>query len=171
MFENQIIDGYHRYIAAKAAGAEPVFIEWTGTQEDARRFVVYSNGTRRHLSKAAHAQALMRADIMGSKTIEEIASTVGAGIWEVHDQKQLRQKDPAEADRVAAGKVPAQVAVRKVLNKRNRAQRESYPHILNGTLTRRMYSVLDGTGMTESRFINEAVADKIAAWEKREVER
>ena len=76
--DDAIVDGWHRYIAAKEAGVEPVFQEWKGDGTDVRDFVIYANSTRRHMSKAAHAQALVRSNLgretkMSTKAIARLA--------------------------------------------------------------------------------------------------
>ena len=49
-FEGQILDGRHRYEAAKIAGVQPIYTEFHGTIEEAIALVASENVARRHLS-------------------------------------------------------------------------------------------------------------------------
>lgn len=50
LWEAKILDGRSRHAAAKAAGIEPVFTEFKGSEEQARLFVQTANEERRHLA-------------------------------------------------------------------------------------------------------------------------
>ena len=49
LFERMILDGRNRWIASREADVKPTFVNFTGTQEQARWFVQAANEERRHL--------------------------------------------------------------------------------------------------------------------------
>ena len=49
-YEGKILDGRHRYEASVKAGADPIFVEFQGTKEEAIAYVTSENVARRHLS-------------------------------------------------------------------------------------------------------------------------
>lgn len=51
-YEGKILDGRHRYLAAKEAGVEPVFKEFTGTREDAVGYATTMQHDRGHWNKS-----------------------------------------------------------------------------------------------------------------------
>src|SRR6056297_3200421 len=51
-YEGKILDGRHRYLAAKEAGVEPVFKEFTGTREDAVEYATTMQHDRGHWNKS-----------------------------------------------------------------------------------------------------------------------
>lgn len=48
-YQDAVLDGWHRYCACDQSGTEPKFVEFTGSDAAARRFVVSANLMRRHL--------------------------------------------------------------------------------------------------------------------------
>ena len=104
LYENQIVDGWHRYQAALKAKVTPQFRVWCGERSKLQAFVIYANSTRRHLSKAAHAAALIKARVHGvTMTDKQIERIAGVARATVNEQKRLRDKNPEIADEVAAG--------------------------------------------------------------------
>ncbi|HLE82209.1 MAG TPA: ParB/RepB/Spo0J family partition protein [Dehalococcoidia bacterium] len=59
LYEGKVLDGWHRYRAAKKAGVEPRAREWRG--RDPLAFVVSMNVMRRHLNKGQRALLLVQA--------------------------------------------------------------------------------------------------------------
>jgi ParB-like chromosome segregation protein Spo0J len=59
-FEGMILDGRNRYRACIEAGIEPSGLEFTGTFEDAAKFVIDLNLRRRHLNTSQRAMAADR---------------------------------------------------------------------------------------------------------------
>ena len=57
MFEGQVLDGWHRYLACKIAGVRAVERSYDGTNPVA--FVKSANWHRRHLSESQRAQAIV----------------------------------------------------------------------------------------------------------------
>lgn len=51
LFDGQILDGRNRAAAARAAGVTPAYVEFSGTEEDARLFAQRANEERRHLAR------------------------------------------------------------------------------------------------------------------------
>ena len=121
LYDAQIVDGWHRYLAAQHAGVEPVFREWQGTENGLRDFIIYANSTRRHLSKAAHAQALIGANAtapVGKRlSHKQIQALTGAAQSTIGEQQRIYDLDPDTAKRVASGEMPATKAVRSKLMK------------------------------------------------------
>lgn len=50
-YQGKILDGRNRLIASERAGVKPVFVEFKGTEEEARLFVQLANEERRHLAQ------------------------------------------------------------------------------------------------------------------------
>lgn len=51
LFEGKILDGRNRSIAAKEAKVKPLYVQFTGTEEEARWFAMRANEERRHLAQ------------------------------------------------------------------------------------------------------------------------
>ena len=58
LFDGQVLDGWHRYRSALAVDAPIRLSEYTG--HDPVEYVIQANGTRRHLSRAQRAAAMVR---------------------------------------------------------------------------------------------------------------
>ena len=69
-----IIDGRNRYLACREARERPIFSHFTGSREDAVRFVCEQNLRRRHLSESQRAMAAR--DLIKAGLPSEIAATV-----------------------------------------------------------------------------------------------
>ena len=166
--DDAIVDGWHRYKAAKEAGVDPVFQEWKGDGTDVRDFVIYANSTRRHMSKAAHAQALVRSNLgretkMSTKAIAQLA---GVSIPTVNEQERIREKAPDVADQIADGNMPATVGRRKVLKKADDDRIERRPYWLTGVHTKRVMTMALDIGETFDGFCRKAIAERIERTEK-----
>ena len=90
LYEGKILDGRHRYMAAKAVGARFKTVEYTG--EDPAGFVAAMNGSRRVLKpmdRALVALKTFQAPHGGSKlTQKEIALCVGVSVRTVKRAKK-----------------------------------------------------------------------------------
>ena len=51
IFEGQILDGFHRWKAAKQLGIEPITVEFEGSAQDAENYALRANTTRSGSSK------------------------------------------------------------------------------------------------------------------------
>lgn len=49
LFENRVLDGWHRYTSCIAAGVKPKMVQFEGTEQEALDYVVTENIERRHL--------------------------------------------------------------------------------------------------------------------------
>ncbi len=49
-YQGKILDGRNRYLASSAAKVKPVYVDFTGTDEEALQFVQRANEERRHLA-------------------------------------------------------------------------------------------------------------------------
>lgn len=50
-YDGKILDGRNRYLASENAEVEPLYVEFVGTDDEARMFVQRANEERRHLAK------------------------------------------------------------------------------------------------------------------------
>ena len=50
-YQGKILDGRNRYLAAEAAEVSPIFVSFTGNEEQAMNFVELANENRRHLAQ------------------------------------------------------------------------------------------------------------------------
>ena len=166
LFENAIIDGWHRYQAANEAGVKPVTRAWRGKATGIRDFVIYANSTRRHMSKAAHAQALVRANLGRAEkdrlNTKAIARSAGVSVALVNTQERLRANDPETADKVADGTMPSSVAVRKVLKQTDDPQTDRRPYWLTQKLTKEVMQWSLESGETFDKFCQKAITDRVA---------
>ena len=169
LFDNAIIDGWHRYQAANEAGVKPATRVWRGKATGIRDFVIYANSTRRHMSKASHSAALIRANLGRAEKdrldTKAIARSAGVSIALVNTQEQLRAADPEMADKVADGDMPASVAVRKALKRNDDPQTDRRPHWLTQKLTKDAMHWSLEMGETFDRFCHLAIAERIARME------
>ena len=108
--DDGIVDGYHRYQAAKLAGVEPIFEEFDGSPDEALAYVLRANGDRRHLlegQKAAAAVSINRKLGKDSKTIKEL--TKSFGLTESTVNRLLTYSDEELAAIVSGEKTQAEV--------------------------------------------------------------
>ena len=165
LYENMIVDGWHRYKAAKAADAGPVFREWSGNEARLRDFIIYANSTRRHLSKAAHAQALIIANATAPDgkilSPKEIAALTGAGTATVSEQQRIYDQDPDAAKQVAVGDMPATHARRKVLREQPELQAGHWVIKIPKRITDKAIPYALDLGETETVFVQTAVRERI----------
>ena len=166
LFADQIVDGWNRYRAAREAGVEPVFKHWQGAFNELLPFVIRANSTRRHLSKAAEAQALIKAaqfqPISERMTSEEIAAQTGVSLKIVEEQQQLRTESPEMADAVAAGETTATAAVRRALKKRKVRGRMVMVGI-QATIYDQIVEAAGDMGETPYQYVREAVKARLEA--------
>ena len=171
IYEGKIVDGWHRYQAAKKVGADPVIKEWQGQKHQLRAFVIYANSTRRQLSKSAHVQSIIKSMVESGIKYEkidqaEIVRITGASQSQVSDQLNLRKIDTKLADKVAQGKVPSNTAIRKTLRKEpdkhflNSLEKLSHNFNKPDSVMIQLLSI-SHHGVTQVQYINDAVKAKI----------
>ena len=127
--DGEIVDGWHRYEAAKQAGVEPEFREFVGSAEDVLHYILRANGDRRHLwqgQKAAAAIIINRK--LGSKAqaAENLAQSAGVNKATVD---RLRSYSDDELEGIVSGE-KSQSEVKEAKAKDTRSQATTY------TLTR-----------------------------------
>ncbi|MCY3941352.1 MAG: ParB N-terminal domain-containing protein [Gammaproteobacteria bacterium] len=160
VYEEQIIDGWHRYNAALEAKVEPLIRQWEGKPDGLVPYVIASNSTRRHLSKAALAQSLIRADTLRSMTTEEIAKAAGVSRATVAEQHRLRELDPETADAVAEGREPAEAGKRRVLKQPEQKSGNLFVQ-LSQRLTKAVTAHAAERGITRKTYVNEAIEARV----------
>lgn len=113
--DNQIIDGWNRYQAAKIARVRPKFIEYEGKEEDVVDFVVLANASRRHLTAAAVIQSTLKADSLAGRFRRdaEIAKELSISPSTVTKQRLFRVHHPSLADDIASRKISTKEAERR----------------------------------------------------------
>lgn len=166
LYDDMIIDGWHRYNAAIKVNIEPVVKHWEGSPEQARQFIIYANSTRRHLSAAAHAQALLAMESSDGVQMPDIEIIRISGVSQatLALQKRLRTTDPDVASQVAKGKKPAETAVREILKPKSAKSRgtgTAWGGSISKALSKRMYEAARLTGLTPQRFITTAIDEHI----------
>lgn len=141
VYEDEVLDGWHRYCACDQAGVTPCFDVFTGEWRDAIRFVVSANVARRHLTpgeRADAAAAIANLRHGGDHTkqdapvrLEEAASLFGVSERAVSDARAIAESDDKELKaQVKAGKVSRKRAageVRKQKHAVKAQQRKAHP--------------------------------------------
>lgn len=122
IYEGAILDGWHRYLAAKKANVTPQIKEFTGTREEAQAFVWAENMARRQMTKRQKMAALVLVNSWRGPHEQlsdaEIAVRAGlAGSGRLAAQlRQVEEKDASRVHDVAVGREPTSDAIRKVLH-------------------------------------------------------
>lgn len=57
LYEDAVLDGWHRYCACDQTGVEPKYVTFAGNDEDAVKLVAAANVMRRHLTAGERADA------------------------------------------------------------------------------------------------------------------
>lgn len=161
LYEGMIVDGWNRYRASNVANVKPVFKHFEGKPAELRDFIMYVNSARRHLTKAQHIQALLKANqtTPASKRLsdEQISRITRASMQLVGEQRRIRLKDEGIADKVASGAIASSVAERTILGRDTHSSygrlTVTFPtRMTNRIQRRRMY---EGEG--EVRFVQKAI--------------
>ena len=121
IYEGQILDGWHRYQAAKRAGVEPTFRDFHGTLEQARAFVYGENLPRRHMTQRQKITALhlMNQWLPPRERLSDAAIQARTGASSSKFTNQMRrvvENNPDAAHKVVAGEMKANEAIRNVIN-------------------------------------------------------
>jgi hypothetical protein len=133
LFDGQILDGRHRYLACGLAGVAPEFTTFEGTEADALALVVSRNVHRRHLTAAQRAisaaylvtvkhggdrrsdqAATLPVDAPTHVTQAQAAAMVKVSERTVRDAVAVRAASPKLAEQVRAGKISLSKAAAQV---------------------------------------------------------
>ena len=130
-WQGDILDGWHRYGACKAADVQPTFVEFSGDDKAALRFVMQENALRRHLNEAqririskqvlgwhthraivGYNQHVVEGESMDSPSATDLANVAGVGRASVIRHNAIEQKAPALLPAVERGDIGLQTAER-----------------------------------------------------------
>lgn len=106
LFEDKILDGWHRYQAANTVGVTPEFKQFNGTRKDAVEFCYFKLFARRHVDKGKKAAIALRfakhrEENGGVKmTHEEIAVMANVSKPYVSQAASVEARDPGTLTRV-----------------------------------------------------------------------
>lgn len=142
VFEEEVLDGWHRYCACDQTGTEPRFEPFFGDWTAAVTFVASANVHRRHLSPAerAIAAALVTSLSVGrpnnspapaSLTVGKAAELFAVGHTQVQDAKTVLGSDnEVLKDDMRAGRISIEKAANSVRKKKKEAkaqERKAHP--------------------------------------------
>jgi hypothetical protein len=111
LFQGQVLDGWHRYLACRELGLEPTTTDFPGTIEEAQAFVFSLNARRRHLDTGQ--LALLTVELLLPRFETEALARQRAGKTVVGEDLSAtrrtgpRQKQPAAVDAAKAVGVSA----------------------------------------------------------------
>lgn len=141
-YEDEVLDGWHRYCACDQTGTEPKFTTFKGDWRAAIKFVVSANVARRHLTPGERADAAAaianikqggntRNPPADSVSIQEAADMFGVSRTNTADAKTVAESGDEDLKaQVKAGKVSrkkAASAVRKKKQAAKAATRKAHP--------------------------------------------
>jgi hypothetical protein len=132
VYENQVLDGWHRYKACQQLGITPTLEDFTGT--DPLTFVLSLNLQRRHLTESQRAMVaaelatlerggdrrstefkVPRGTLKQKASIEDVAKQLDVSPRSVKRAKIVRKHgSPALVDAVKTGKTTVNAAVKQV---------------------------------------------------------
>ena len=165
LYEDQILDGWNRYNAARIAGVTPVFEIFTGSDAEANDLVERENAARRHLKPGDLAYALVRIDSVRPeamrRTPEEIVSLTGSNIATVKNAFKFAEERPDIVEKVAAGDMSPTEAEREVLGKANKEKVGSPAVELPVRITPRFHSART---IAPGRTVKQALTEALALW-------
>lgn len=134
LYEDAVLDGWHRYCACDQNGTEPQFTTFTGDWRAAIRFVVSVNVARRHLTPGERADAAAAIATLSvgkpSKSAPvpnisqaEAADLFGVSARAVVDARAIYETDNEELKAlVKAGKVSRKAAAKQVRKQKKAAK-------------------------------------------------
>ena len=109
VYEGQVLDGFHRYSAAKLAGIEPIIKEFDGDEKEAVRFINRANSERRQLAKGAQAKAVLlyQEQIPQENRLSDtdICYRYGISPSALRTAREAIRLDPEGALKVASGEL------------------------------------------------------------------
>ena len=132
LFEGQVLDGRHRYLACIEAGVEPTFTTFEGGYGDAVEFMKDENVTRRQLTKTQLAMSAamlvttkkgdLPPEFKNEMTAKKAARLFGVGVNSVQYAREIR--DYGNEDMIAAVH-SGKIGVADAWSQMRRAKREA----------------------------------------------
>ncbi len=107
LYEDKVLDGWHRFCACEATGTEPRFRVFEGEDDAARKFVVSANLMRRHLDTSQRAMIAARfANIPhgGDRTRPEQGVNLPLAVATVAQSLNVSEKTVKDARAVLASR-------------------------------------------------------------------
>jgi len=101
LLDGQILDGWHRYNAAKEAGVEPKFRNFTG--KDPISYVKALNADRRHLTDNQRAQIAESLSKLSGETIKQVAEKFKVSTNMVTRSRYVADRSDVLASAVKSG--------------------------------------------------------------------
>jgi protein gp37 len=131
LYEDAVLDGWHRYTACMQIGVDPTYAKFAGSEADARRFAVSVNLVRRHLDTSERAMVAAKfanlpahRPVKGASlptSVEEAASLLNVSERSVKDARTvLATEDNDLIAQVESGQVSVSKAAGAV-RKKNKA--------------------------------------------------
>jgi protein gp37 len=127
LYEDKVLDGWHRFCACDATGTEPRFRTFEGDESAARQFVVSANLMRRHLDTGERAMVAARfatlptnrpdkgAKLRSSMSVDEAAELFNVSARTVNNAHAvLASGDDAMIADVQSGKVSVSGAAKQL---------------------------------------------------------
>ena len=180
LYEGMILDGWHRWRACQELGIDPPFEEFEGDDEDAMAFVFSENIARRQMTEPQKATAYaIRNQFLEPKdqlSDVQIAALVGRqSVSKISQLRRLVEADPDIAQKVAAGEMKANTAIRETLSEIPEDAKKDTP--VSGVFTVRRKALLRGIeearktlGWTPTRTGNKAF-ELFIEWAQKEREK
>ena len=170
LYEGRILDGFHRYKAAKEVGVAAVFTEFSGTLEQARQFILSENVARRHLTVPQKILIYQLNNEWLPKhqrlTDVDICKMVGRQSLQLANQlRRLALDNPEEARKVAYQGKSMPAAIKEVLKERAKdgngndqsKKGKKGVFVLNDQrLLERLHVAWEKSLLTETRMVNKA---------------
>ena len=103
LLDGAILDGWHRYNAAKKAGVEPKFRNFTG--KDPISYVKALNADRRHLTDNQRAQIAESLARLSGESVKEVADKFKVSTSMVTRSRYVADRSEVLANAVKSGKV------------------------------------------------------------------
>ena len=166
---DEIIDGWHRYKAALAAGVVPVFTEWAGEEAQAVQFVLAANAHRRHLTKYQKVQAIL--SLTPDANDKQVALASGASTREVKRGRKLRADAPNLAEEVKTGQRSARSAsIETGATRPDDGTTVGGKHSMTFSAhrTKQIAEIAQTRGKELTGIVNEAVDDYVRAYKRTE---
>ena len=139
LYEDQVLDGWHRYCACSQIGTDPRYEKFKGGWHDAVKFVVGANVMRRHLSSGERADAaavianipptqsriglpVRRSELVSQAQAAEL---FGVSVAAVQNAKTVADSGDEELKaKVKSGEIPSHKAAAEIRKKRKAAKAE-----------------------------------------------